>query len=271
MSNTSVYTALRQELPLNLSLSAGLRYEMNKTYGNEWVPQGGITWNPLEGTNFKASVSKGYRPPSIRELYLFPPANEELLPERMVNYEIGWNQQWLKGKISTEVVAYRSVGENIIVMVPSAPPPPPQFRNTGAFNNTGMEFVFNYNPLQNLSFHTNYAFILMDNPLPATPGHNLFLSGRYSIGKFSFNLKLKNIFDLYNESGGEIVVVEESFQLLGARVEYRATDFLKIYLSGHNLLNQEYQINAGYPMPGATVFGGIALKFSPGKNPEKTE
>ena len=69
-----------------------------------------------------------------------------------------------------------------------------------------------------------------------------FKCGPVSIGKwkFHFNLKLKNIFNLYNESGGEIVVVEESFHLLGARIEYQATDFLRIYLSGHNLLNQEY-------------------------------
>ena len=42
-------------------------------------------------TTLKGSVSKGFRSPSIRELYLWAPANEELEPERMINYEVNYD------------------------------------------------------------------------------------------------------------------------------------------------------------------------------------
>ncbi|MBA7521739.1 Vitamin B12 transporter BtuB [subsurface metagenome] len=262
MSNTAAYTSIQQILFRNLFLNGGLRYEMNDCYGNEWIPQFGLSWNLTTETSLKGSVSKGYRPPSIRELYLFPPANEILLPEHMVNYEIGWTQHWLKGKMKTELVCFMSDGENIIVMVPPAPPPPPQYNNIGSFNNKGVEFLWDFSPMQGLKLHTNYTYIHMEEPLPATPEHNLFISGIFHFKKIHFNLKLQNIFNLYNEIGPGVEVIESDYQVMGARIGYQVTKSTKIYASGHNLLNQVYQINYGYPMPGTTIFLGINLKLT---------
>jgi len=261
MSNSAVYTSVQQILLQDLVLNAGLRYEMNDTYGNEWIPQAGLSWHLSSVTTLKGSVSKGYRPPSIRELYLFPPANEVLYPERMVNYEAGWTQYWMKGKMNTELVGFISDGENIIVMVPPFPPPPPLYKNTGSFNNKGVEFSWNYRPADGLKFHVNYTYINMVKPLPATPEHNLFLSGNYRYQKLNFTLKLQNIFNLYNETGQGVEVIEDFYHIMGLRVGYQATKFMNVYVYANNLLNQQYQINYGYPLPGTTVFAGLNLKL----------
>ncbi|MCK5464000.1 MAG: TonB-dependent receptor [Bacteroidales bacterium] len=125
-----------------------------------------------------------------------------------------------------------------------------------------MEFLFNYQPVEGLRLHTNYTFIHMKNPLPATPGHNLFLSSTYNYKKWHFRLKLQCIFDLYNETGQGVKVIEKDYQLLGARIGYQATRFLNFYLAVNNLLDEEYQINYGYPMPGINFMGGISLKLT---------
>ena len=65
-------------------------------YGNEPVPTGGLAYRPTSSTTIKASVSKGFRSPTIRELYLWTPANANLKPERMMNYEIGVLQRFLQ-------------------------------------------------------------------------------------------------------------------------------------------------------------------------------
>jgi len=49
--------------------------------------------------------------------------------------------------------------------------------------------------------------------------------------------------------------------LCNARISYKALEWLNIFLRGENLLGQAYEINAGYPMPGATVFGGLQVHF----------
>lgn len=261
MSNTAVYTSIQQKLWQRFKLNGGLRYEMNDTYGSEWIPYMGLSWRPGATSTVKASASKGYRPPSIRELYLFPPANDILEPERMVNYELGWTQSWFRGKMKTELTGFISNGKNLIVKVPAFPPPPPQYKNTGEFTNSGIEFVWNYQPVDHLNLHSNYTYIHMKTPLPATPEHNFFISGRYQYGKWNFHLKVQNIFNLFNETGSGVEVIESHYHLLGARIGFQATRFLGLFLSGNNLLDQNYQINYGYTMPGISVMGGINLKM----------
>ncbi len=261
MSNTGLYGTVQQQLWDQLTLNGGLRYEMNTTYGNEWIPQVGISWNPKSTTNLKATISKGYRAPSLRELYLFPPANDNLEPERMVNYELGWRQQWMKGSLKTELNTFVSNGKNLIVLVPPAAPPPPQYQNSGEFNNKGIEFMISYTSRPGIRLHANYTLIHMKTPLPGTPGHNLFTSAAYRYKKWQFRAKLQSIFKLYNETGDGVEVIEKDYQLLGVRVGYQVTRFLNLYLAGNNLLDQNYQINYGYPMPGINVMGGMNLKF----------
>jgi outer membrane receptor protein involved in Fe transport len=254
MENNAFYAFVQQHLGSELLLS--------ETYGREWIPQLGLVWNAGAGTTIKSSLSKGYRPPSIRELYLFPPANENLRPERMVNVETGWMQQWMNHKLRTELTVFLARGHNLIVMVPPVAPPPPTYRNTGVFLNRGLEFSANFNPTGQVRLRANYTFIDMKNPLPATPVHNLFLSGSYRLDKFSLQVKLQNIFKLINDTGdGTYGVIERSYHLLGTVAGYRVNRWLDVFIQANNLLNQQYQINKGYPMPGISVFGGLNLRL----------
>lgn len=36
---------------------------------------------------------------------------------------------------------------------------------------------------------------------------------------------------------------------------------MDVWVRGENLLAQRYEINAGYPMPRATVFAGLKVNF----------
>lgn len=53
----------------------------------------------------------------------------------------------------------------------------------------------------------------------------------------------------------------EDFVLWNLRGQFRAAPWLDIWARGENLLAQRYEINAGYPMPRATVMAGINLNF----------
>jgi iron complex outermembrane receptor protein len=122
--------------------------------------------------------------------------------------------------------------------------------------------MINYRPVEGLKLHANYTYIDMKTPLPGTPAQNLFFSSTYRIRKWHFRLKLQAIFNLYNDTGRGVEVVEQDYQLLGARIGYQATRFLNLFLAGNNLLDQSYQINYGYPMPGINWMGGASLKLT---------
>jgi outer membrane cobalamin receptor len=263
MQNHAVYAFMQQQLLQKFTLTAGLRYENNSIFDGEFIPQAGFAFYPHTNTTLRGSVSKGYRPPSLRELYLFPTANDHLKPENIINSEVGWDQQWMKGRISTVLTLFYLTGDNIIVKNPPVAPPPPLYKNSGEITNTGIEFSIDMKLVKGLDIHANYAFIHMKNPVTGTPEHCLFLMPQYRIGIFSVATKMQYVNNLYGEdASGLVSVIEDSYVLLGAKASFRVFKLLEIYLAGDNLLNQEYQNLYGYPNPGINFMVGLNFKFA---------
>ena len=92
MDEFAGYIDFRQDINSWLSLDAGVRVDHHSHVGTEWIPQGGLAFHFPKNTEVKAMVSKGYRNPTIREMYMFAPANPELEPEKMINYEFSYSQ-----------------------------------------------------------------------------------------------------------------------------------------------------------------------------------
>lgn len=111
------YLIMQQDLLDKVSLNAGVRFEHNGIYGGEWVPQVGVTYRPIETNVIKASLSKGFRSPNLRELYLWG-GNEDLNPESMLNYEVSVGQSFLDGKLYTEVTGFFIDGKDMIYQIP---------------------------------------------------------------------------------------------------------------------------------------------------------
>jgi iron complex outermembrane receptor protein len=249
------YIYVQQELFTKLVLNAGFRLEHNSVFGNEPVPTGGIAYNASLTTTLKASVAKGFRSPTIRELYLWTPANANLEPERMMNYEIGILQKLLENKISLELTLFKSNGDNLIQTVMGSTGL--KNINTGEFSNTGIEFAGTFRPTGKLTFNTNYSFVSMKEPLIASPEQQLFVSGTYKWSRFSLNITLQHIQNLYTQISP--LEVKNSYSLLNSRIAYKVNNYADVFLKGENLTDRKYYINYGYPMPGIVVFGGINL------------
>lgn len=75
------YIDFRQDFNTWLTLNAGLRVDHHSRIGTEWVPQAGLAFHLPHTMELKASASKGFRYPILREMYMFPPQNLDLQPE----------------------------------------------------------------------------------------------------------------------------------------------------------------------------------------------
>ncbi len=259
-TDTTVYEAagyvlVQQEFFEKLTLNGGFRMEYNEMFGAEPVPSAGFAYRALRNTVIKGSVSKGFRSPTIRELFMFRPANADLQPEKMINYEATISQQFLKNSLSLELTVFKAKGENLIKILPEGGQP--KNVNTGEFDNSGIEVAANYHLNRDLSFNANYSFISMDDPVIATPEHKAYISGTYKFDNFTFNLSLQGIYDLYLTTGDD--PIKESYTLLNSRIGYKINKSIDIFIKGENLFNKDYQVNYGYPMPGIIIFGGLNL------------
>ncbi len=251
------YGYLQQLLFEKLTLNAGLRLEHNSMYGTEPVPSAGLAYHPFQTTTFKVSVAKGFRSPTIRELFMWGTANEELNPEKMINYEFGVEQRFLKNKLTAELTIFKAEGDNLIKTVTENSIT--KYQNTGDFSNFGIEFAGSYAPLSNLLVRANYSFISMDEPIIATPEHHVNLSGTYQLKKLTIALSMQSVNGLYTRVSP--AKDKESYTLFNTRLAYKFNNYLDVFVKGENLTNQEYSINYDYPMPGFIAFAGINLHF----------
>ena len=258
LTEMAVYAYAQQTLFDKLTVSAGLRLENNSKFGNELIPIGGLTYNLSRETTFKASVSKGFRSPTVMELYLYAP-NPNLQPERMVNYEISWLQSLLNNRLNIELTAFKVKGDNMIVVVPP-PPPPAKRQNVGSFDNQGIEFSARYAVCKNLFLHANYSYLNLTKAVVAAPRQQLNISANYSYKIWNLNVSTQYIEKLYTQVV-PVQVIQADYLLLNARFSARPIKQLEIFVDGNNLLNQQYQINFGYPMPGINFSAGFYVKI----------
>jgi iron complex outermembrane receptor protein len=247
------YVLVQQSFSNKLVLNAGYRLEHHSVYGYEGVPSAGFACCISNNTIIKGSVSKGFRSPTVMELFLFPPANYKLKPERVINYEIGIMQRLLSDKLGVEFTVFKADGDNLIktLFLGGAP----QNVNTGKFNNWGLELSTKYNPNNSLYYSLNYTYIHQKESILATPEHSLYASANYSVGNFNINLGLQNIVNLITLTSPD--VKKESYTLLNANISYNLSSNFDVFVKGENLLDKSYQINYDYPMPGITFFGGF--------------
>ena len=253
------YVDIRQDVGSWLTFNAGLRVDHHSRVGTEWVPQAGLAFHLPHAIELKASASKGFRYPILREMYMFPPQNPDLQPESMWNYEIAFSQRLLDGRLSYGVNIFYIDGKNLIQTLPNPSGSGMLNQNSGKIDNTGVEAQVAYRFNRTWAVDANYSYLHMENPVIAAPEHKLYAGANFSKGRWNVSSGLQYIAELYTTVGE--TETTENFVLWNLRASFRAAKWLDIWARGENLLAQRYEINAGYPMPRATVMTGIHLNF----------
>ena len=253
INEIGTYAFMQQSIAEKLTLNAGLRFQNHSVYGKQWIPSAGFAYTIDKLATWKGTVSKGFRSPTIRELYLWGP-NPELNPETIISFETGISKLFFDNKMNAEITIYAVNGDNLIVNIPMQ-----GLVNSGEVHNKGMEFAINAEPTKNLKLNATYSYIKMKNPVFATPEHHLFFNTNYRINKFQLTASIQFVSNLDNDPSPVVNTV--SYTLLNAKASYNLTSKLKIFVSGENLLEENYQVNRYYTMPEATLFSGISYNF----------
>ncbi len=251
------YADVRQVISQNLTIEAGIRYDWHSVTHGQVVPMGGIAYNPNAWSQVKATVSKGFRNPTYKELYMYGTANDALDPESLVAYELAWSQTL--GQFSYWLNAYYMHGDNMIVTGTVTEADGSQVTrniNTGKIENWGFEAEASWNLSRNLSLHTNHSVLHMQHHIISAPEYKGYLGASWQSGRWSASLGVMQIAGYFLAEN-----TKENATLLDAFVQYKPTGAFSLWVRGENLLAQRYQLIAGLPMPRATAFGGIRLEF----------
>jgi outer membrane cobalamin receptor len=247
-------------------LSAGFRLHRDSLFGIEGCPHWGIVFKVSEKTTLRASINKGFRSPQLNELYMFPTANSDLKPERVWNYEVGFDQK-IGDWMNLGAAVYRMRGSNLIETALN-PSPPPQFKfqNRGEFTFYGAELNIRAALSRSLSAFLFYTYLDPGEKTKGRAGQKWDFSLRFENDDVFTSLQTQYITDYYAEDFAQYRL--PSYFLLNLRFELNALSFLGIFVEMNNILDKDYLIyvdmpgiEAGsYPMPGRSLNIGFSIK-----------
>jgi len=247
------YFHIQQALLNNIIASAGVRVEKVYNRKSEIVPKIGLVCHIDDKNSFKVNISKGFRAPTIRELYLFPPSNTEIDPEEMWNYELGYTFNTKRFRVNSSIFTMK--GSNLIRVTGQFPNA--AFRNTGEFTHNGVELNVIMNPVENISLSAGYCWLDPNDQTQYNPGNKINLSLRYHKDDFAWELFSQSLWDRYGSDFAQNRL--DQFVVLDSRVSYKINDYLTLIGKINNITDEDYQIMAGYPMPGRSFSMGVKL------------
>lgn len=252
------YVDFRQDIGRWLTFNAGIRVDYHTRVGIEWAPQAGLAFHLPHQIELKASVSKGFRYPILREMYMLRPKNPDLKAESMWNYEIAFGQCVLEGQLSYGLNLFYIDARNLILTLPNPSGSGMLNQNSGKLDNAGVEARIAWRINSLWSVDASYSYLYMKNPVVSAPEHKLYVGACLTEKRWSVSTGIQYVAGLYTSVSP---VHKESFVLWNLRGQFRATRWLALWVRGENLLGQKYEINEGYPMPSVTVMGGLDINF----------
>ena len=250
------FSRVRYAATKRLQLNAGIRYEDNSHAGSIVVPEFGATYRLAEDYSVSASVSRGFRNPTIMELYHFPAPTPALQPERMWNYQATFQAPPLS-KVLTWLTDYYDNINNLIVMPDYYPDP--KLQNTGAGINKGIETHARWQPAWRASFNAAYAYLHSTNLAPYSLENRLIYSLDIDATRAFISVGGNTVGHTY--SGAMQTSPVSPYTIANIKCTVPVGKYSSLFVTVDNLFDRRYEVLAGYRMPGTNAAGGINLKF----------
>lgn len=239
-----------------LLMTGGFRYHRHSLYGGLPVPEFNATVRLAPGYSISAGVSRGFRNPTIRELYLFPAPNPTLKPEKLWNYQTTFHAQPVRWLTAWATYFYADISNQIVVLGRF---PNLQLQNAGAALNRGIETSAQLRPSRNLTLSAGYAWLRSTNLAPLIPENKLNASVQWQKGRFNTSLSAMAVGSRWANAARSLRL--DRYTLMTWQGALKLNRRWSIFSMVDNLLNRDYQVLAGYPMPGINAMGGLNLSF----------
>lgn len=255
---------LQNELTLweDWTTVAGIRIDHNQIFGTEASPLVSTGyWFDQTQTKIKGSFGRGFRAPTLNELFFPGFGNPDLLPEKSWGGDAGIEQYFWEKRVTTSAAYFHNDVENLIVFTGS----PLRPENIARARTQGVELEAKVSPIPDLELRANYTYLdAVDSAsgkrLVRRPWHSGRLGLSYRYGKFQINLDWVFVGDREETSRGPREK-NPGYTRLDALLNFDLNRWLQIYFRGENLTNDHYDEALGFDNPSTRLFVGTKAKF----------
>lgn len=243
------------------NLAASSRLDLHSHFGANLSPRLGLS-KPAYGGIFKFSLGSSFKAPTANDLFWQDPwmvGDEDLKPERSWSAEASYARR-NRGGLDWTLTSFQRYVDDMIRWAPIDPSNPfgmYQAQNIDHIRISGLELASTYQPLPTWRL-TGAATVLQaagseEAIDPLTPWeYSLTVMYRPS-DLWWASAKVRGTAARYNGVDGFLVTNLEASYTLCPQAKLTATI--------SNLFDEEYQVNAGYPMPGRHIQAGISYSF----------
>ena len=289
VSSETVALYLQDELRVGnkLLLIPAVRVDHHDSFGTHTSPKVGATYSMSDNARIKANYGKGYRAPTLYELYskmeksgmapmtVHVLGNPDLNPETSTNFDLGFETEL--GKLSSKVTYYHNDIKNMIdgddYTGPETITNPgiwSKYVNYGKVKISGLETEFGYNFDEHWSLRTVYNYLdakdqQSGNRLAYRARHNGLVQLTWTDAKenpLTINLYNRYYFD-YHQSNSANYQHDYSFSTTGLTVSKQFNKNYRVYAGVDNIFNKSflYDTYHTYSIDGRTWRVGAEMRF----------
>ena len=260
-----------------LNAEIGYRLNSHTEYGNNSTFSFSPSYNITNQVKVLASISTGFKAPTVNELFGPFGANVDLDPQESVSFDIGIETNFLNGAITTEVHYFnRQIDDLILFSFADG------FQNVGEQDDQGIEIATNWIINKFVSIGLNYNYLDGEITTPAPLGgsfrrNNLLRRPEHRIGgnikvnatdDLFFSLqgafsdeRQDNFFDPVTFAASEVTL--DSFTIFNFYGEYRVPGGnLTIFTDIKNLFDADYTEVFGFNTIGIAAKGGVRFNIN---------
>ena len=239
-----------------LRLNTGLRFEHNTVFGGIAAPEFGASYTLADGYSLHFAAARGFRNPTIRELYLFPAPNPDLQPEHLWNYQATVELRPVRG-VAASVTGYYADLDNMIVVTGGWPNI--KLLNAGQALNRGVDSTVRVRVSRRLALHGGYAYLRSTNLAPYLPRHKGTYAAEANLGR-AF-LYFGGVAVSKRWANPQKTAELDGYTLPSVKLMLPLGRRWTVFGMVDNLFDSDYQVITGYPMPGINATGGFTLRF----------
>ncbi len=235
-------------------------------------PMAGLVWRSASGTVVNASLARKSRFPTLSQLYSTKSGNTALASETSVNATAGVSHP-LGANVRVEAGAFLYDVSDMITRNGSSATN--LYLNVGKVRMAGFETLLEVTPLPGLTLRADYTFVdakertavRVTDDVTNVPRHKAgFLASWAATSGTRVDLDATWLGSMYSSLPSvayptDPVKESDGYVLLGGKVTQEVLDGLRVWVSGRNLLDEDYESEVGFPGVGRSFSFGASATF----------
>ncbi len=236
-------------------------------------PMAGLVWRGTSGTVVNAAIARKSRFPALSQLYSTKNGNTALESEKSLNTTLSVSHP-LGATARLELGGFYYDVRNLITRNGSGSLN--IYQNIGQVRMAGFETIIQVTPLPDLSLRADYTYVhsadesdgRVTDDVTNVPAHKAGFLASYTVPgpKTLLDLDAVYVGSMYTSLPSPIypndpVKEIDGYFLVGAKVTQEILKGVRLHVAVRNLLDADYESEAGYPGQGRTFAFGAATTF----------